>query len=221
MPSVAYLVARSHPDHIIGRDNQLPWHLGTDLRNFRAKTLDHAVVMGRKTLDSIGRALPDRINIVLSRTPIPEQSNVVWARDPESAIYFADVHSIRLMQKQFYVIGGEHIFNVFNDYVNKVWLTDVFTGPINGDAKFEYAFDIREWRYLWERDYSASDVDEFPFRISFLLRRKPIHRYKMASQFLKKDFDVSLWWDKYVSLMESPDVDIIPENTQIALNLGG
>lgn len=221
MPSVAYLVARSYPDRIIGRDNQLPWHLRTDLRNFREKTLGHAVVMGRKTFESIGKPLPDRINIVLSREPIPESSGVVWARNPESAVYYADLYSIVRMQKEFFVIGGEHIFNIFNDLVNKVWLTDVFTGPINGDAKFDYEFESREWQYFWQRDYSPSEFDEFAFRISFLIRKKSIHRYKVQSQFVRKDFDIALWWDRYSELMDEPDVIEIPTNVQMVFDLGG
>eukprot|EP01035_Chromulina_nebulosa_P065198 gene65198-89207_t len=68
MPSIASVVARSYPDHIIRIDNSLPWHLKTDLRLFKQRTQGHAVIMGRKTFESIGKPLPNRTNIILSRS---------------------------------------------------------------------------------------------------------------------------------------------------------
>jgi dihydrofolate reductase len=217
MPSVAYMVARSHPDRVIGRDNLLPWHLRTDLANFREKTLGHAVIMGRKTFESIGRPLPHRLNIVIARSQIGESKNVVWARNPETAMFLADVHSIRNMHKQFFVVGGEEVFSLFNSFVNKVWLTQVFTGPINGDAKFEYEFEPREWRYFWERDFPVSDSDEFAFRISLLLRRTPIHRYRVEAEFLRQNFDLSSWWESYEALAAVPDPEQPPASAQLVL----
>src|SRR5688572_22376301 len=101
MPSATSVVARSWPDLVIGIENKLPWHLGTDLRHFRKRTEGHAVVMGRKTFESIGRPLPRRQNIVLSRTQIPDQKGVQWAPNVETALLIADVFSICNFKKQF------------------------------------------------------------------------------------------------------------------------
>jgi dihydrofolate reductase len=219
MPSVAYLVARSYPDRFIGRDNQLPWHLGTDLRNFKRLTLNHAVIMGRKTYESIGRPLPRRVNIVLSRTEIEERPNLFWARDPETATYLADLHSIYLMQKQFFVIGGEHIFSIYRHLVSKVWLTEVYGGRINGDAKFEDDFHRREWRYFREDDHPASEKDEYPFRISVLLRWKSIHRERLREEFVRRNPDIEEWLEDYSELLRQESERETLEQSEEQLNL--
>jgi dihydrofolate reductase len=188
MPSATYIVARSHPDHVIGVDNRLPWRLKTDLQPFKRRTMGHAIVMGRKTLESIGnRPLPGRLNIVLSRTPIAEREGLQWARDPETALLLADAYSIINRNKQFFVIGGEKIYDVFFKYVNTVWLTEVFCGRINGDAKFPYEFPTSDWRTPFEWDFPKSEVDEWGFRISWRARRKPQHRERSKEEFIKVD----------------------------------
>jgi dihydrofolate reductase len=219
MPSIAYLVARSYPDHFIGRDNQLPWHLRTDLRNFRRLSWDHAIIMGRKTFDSIGRPLPGRLNIVISRQEMRESENLVWAHDPESALFYADMYSVYAKKKQVFIIGGEKIFSAYEKVLNKVWLTEVFTGPINGDAKFEMNFEISEWRYLWEQDYPASDFDDFPFRISVLMKRRAQHRTRLRDDFLKHDAGISQWLEAYDAAWTQPEVEEIPKGSQLELDL--
>jgi dihydrofolate reductase len=183
MPSAVSIVARSYPDRIIGIENRLPWHLGTDLKNFKALTQGHAIIMGRKTFESLGRPLPNRVNIVLSRSPIDDTDKVKWARDPETALLLADFYSICMGRNQFFVIGGENIYEIFDKYINKIFLTDVNSGPINGDAKFDFDFDASEWYYRYEREFPKSSVDDFSFRISYLVRRKPEHRQRMITEF--------------------------------------
>src|SRR5690606_15502893 len=124
----------------------------TDLKHFKHRTQGHAVIMGRKTFESIGHPLPNRQNIILSRKPVDDRENVRWASDPETALLIADQFSIINLKKEFFVIGGEEIYNLFHKYINVVFLTDVFTGHINGDAKFEKDFDGREWWFRFEKD---------------------------------------------------------------------
>ncbi|RYG87700.1 MAG: dihydrofolate reductase [Alphaproteobacteria bacterium] len=183
MPSAAAIVARSWPDHVIGVDNKLPWHLRTDLQNFKKLTSGHAIIMGRKTYASIGRPLPNRHNIVLSRTPVDEASGLQWARDIETALLLADVHSIINRKTEFFVIGGEQIYELFLKYINRVYLTEVFA-RVNGDAKFDYEFDRKVWRYKREDEYPATDVDDHAFRISELVKLKPFHRFESKMRFL-------------------------------------
>ena len=190
MPSATSIVARSYPDRVIGVDNQLPWRLGTDLSHFKKKTEGHAIIMGRKTFESLGKALPNRINIVLSRSPIEETANVMWAGNPETALLLADAHSIFLHQKEFFVIGGEKIYSIFFKYINKIWLTDVYCGRINGDAKFDYEFSPKDWYFPSEVEYDSSERDEWKFRISLIMRRKQVHRRRSKDEFLKVDLDI-------------------------------
>lgn len=183
MPSAVSVVARSYPDRIIGIENRLPWHLGTDLKNFRALTQGHVIVMGRKTFDSIGKPLPKRINIVLSREKIPDSESVKWVNNLETALLLADYYSILMDKSQFFVIGGENIYSLFEKHIHKIFLTDVFTGNINGDAKFDFEFPSDEWYFKYEKEFPVSDIDDFSFRISYLVRRRWKHRQRFIDEY--------------------------------------
>lgn len=197
MPSAVTVVARSYPDRIIGIENKLPWHLGTDLKNFRSLTQDHAIIMGRKTFESIGRPLPKRINIVLSREPFEDTENLKWAKNPETALLLADYYSICRGASQFFIIGGENIYGVFDKWINKIFLTDVNTGHINGDAKFDYDFDPKEWFFRYEKEFPKSEVDDFSFRISYLVRRKNEHRQRAITEFKESHPLFEKNWDSF------------------------
>lgn len=98
------LIVATTLNSVIGKDNQIPWHLPADLAWFRQNTTGKPVIMGRKTFESIGRPLPKRTNIVLSRQPF-EREGVVWKDSLESAVYFVrDFDEIMLL-------GGESYSN--------------------------------------------------------------------------------------------------------------
>ncbi|MBB4195548.1 dihydrofolate reductase [Rhizobium aethiopicum] len=218
MPSATSIVARSYPDNIIGVENRLPWHLRTDLQLFKRRTSGHAIIMGRKTFESLGnRPLPNRTNIILSRSEILSNSpDIRWARDVETALLFADVSSIIAGKLEFFVIGGEQIYKIFERYINQVFLTEVFCGPINGDAKFETDFEKdavgskSEWKRGFEDEYPKSEHDQFPFRITRYERRKPEHRFKSKEEFMGREPD----FDKYFELYEKKVVASDSEGVQ-------
>lgn len=200
MPSATAIAARSYPDKIIGVDNKLPWHLGTDLKLFREKTLNHAVIMGRKTFESIGKSLPSRLNIVVSTRYYDDNNNIKFARDGETALFLADIYSIINGKKEFFVIGGEIMYNLFRRYINRVYLTEVFCGNINGDAKFDLEFrENSEWRTHKEREFPKTAIDDFAFRITEYIRYKPSHRFRTKEEFMGRAPDI----DKYISLYQT------------------
>lgn len=209
MPSITLLVARSYPDNVIGIENRLPWRLGTDLRLFKKRTKDHSVVMGNKTFKSIGKPLPNRTNVVLSRSPVDEYGSVVWAKNVEDALFRSDVDTICRFQKEFFVIGGEQIYKAFELYINKVYLTEVFCGNINGDAKFEQEFDVTgtdsEWKFHGEQEYPKSEIDEYPFRITCFRRRVQRHRYRVETEFMGRDEDVRPKLSQYELVLDRPE----------------
>jgi dihydrofolate reductase len=211
MPSATSIVARSYPDKIIGVENRLPWHLGTDLKLFKERTQGHAIIMGRKTMESIGRALPNRTNIVLSRTEIDEKGGVKWAQNVSTALFLADIATIYSGKEEFFVIGGEQIYSLFSAYINNIYLTDVFCGSINGDAKFDIDFSDsqkngkNEWISGKEDEYSKSDIDDFPFRITKYRRRVPMHRYRMKEQFMGRVPDFISFFEAYEAKINSQD----------------
>lgn len=219
MPSATYIVARSFPDRIIGIDNKLPWHLKTDLQHFKRTTTGHAILMGRKTLESLGRPLPNRMNIVLSRTEIVESDNLRWAPNPETALLLADAYTIYNRQKQFFVIGGEKIYDVFFQYVNVVWMTEVFCGRINGDAKFNYDFPVEEWRTPWEWEFPKTSFDDWPFRVSWRARRRPRHRERSKEDFIKNDFGVLARLDGWYPAQPERVLQDLEAEAQLAFDL--
>ncbi|WFU03830.1 dihydrofolate reductase [Rhizobium sp. CB3171] len=216
MPSAFSIVARSYPDQIIGVDNSLPWHLRTDLQLFRKRTVDHAVIMGRKTFESIGRPLPNRTNIILSRTEpdfLEKFPSLKWAQNPETALFIADVDSIISGKMQFFIIGGDQIYKVFGSYINTIFVTDVYCGHINGDAKFDVDFGARspgekgEWMVKWEEEYPKTEFDEYPFRVTRYNRRKPFHRYRVKEELMGRvpDFDELLEQYELKLALEPPE----------------
>lgn len=103
---------------------------------------------------------------------------------------------------EFFVIGGEQIYAALGKYFNRIFVTDVYCGNINGDAKFDVNFDSdagkrSEWITVQEDDYPKSDVDEFPFRITEYRRRLPPHRYRMKEELMGRNANIEEYWEQY------------------------
>jgi dihydrofolate reductase len=201
MPSISFVVARSEPGHVIGCDNKLPWHLKTDLKNFRKITTNHVVIMGRKTFDSIGKPLPNRINVVLT-TRMPSdlvmklsEKNLFFAENKDSALYFADLFSFLNGYKDIFVIGGGVVYEEFKQTFNKIYLTEVYGPRIVGDAHFNYDFDPKEWTLESEDRIASSEADEFPFSFKVLKKREArrYDRSRSLSSFLTLDGNLKTW----------------------------
>lgn len=124
------LIAAFADQQVIGKDNQLLWHLSEDLKRFKRLTSGHAVIMGRKTHESIGRPLPDRQNIVLSREPHtdPVPDTVFWKTNWRDAVSCA--HS-----SEIFVIGGAQIYELALPHADLLYLTRVH-GHFEGDTFF-------------------------------------------------------------------------------------
>ena len=183
MPSIAYVVARSYPGNVIGCENRLPWHLRSDMKRFRQITKNHVVIMGRKTLESIGKPLPDRINIVLSRHPEKDQPHLVWAKNKETALFLADVYSIMNGQSEFFVIGGSEVYRIFESDFYRIHLTEVFA-QVEGDAHFNFKFDKRKWKVSFEEDAPADEENDYASRYMILDNREENKRYRFSREFL-------------------------------------
>jgi dihydrofolate reductase len=117
------------PDRIIGRDGTLPWHLPDDLAFFKKTTSGHAIVMGRKTFDSIGRPLPKRQNIVITRDPHWSHEGVDVIHDP------AELSSIVRVPGEVYIIGGAEIYQAFLPLMDALLITHV-DDSYPGDTRF-------------------------------------------------------------------------------------
>lgn len=137
------LLAAVGRNQVIGTDGQLPWHLPEDLRHFKATTMGHPMIMGRKTFDSIGRALPGRRTIVLSR-------NASWSHaEVEVAHSFPEALALAGPADEVFVVGGGLVYAEALPFANRLVLTEVDAEP-DGDALFP-SWDRAEWTEV-ERD---------------------------------------------------------------------
>lgn len=130
------LIAAVGSNGVIGRDNDLPWRIREDLQHFKQVTLGHTLVMGRKTYDSIGRPLPGRRTVVVTRQPDWSAAGVEAANDLETALKLAD-------GKDVYVAGGGEIYRAALPYADRLELTEVDQSPA-GDVTFP-VFDRSHW----------------------------------------------------------------------------
>jgi dihydrofolate reductase len=213
LPSISYIVARSSPGNIIGRNNQLPWHLATDLQRFKKITFGNVIIMGRKTFLSIGKPLPGRVNVVLSGKSEPNIENSfwhrqetmrLWAGNRESALFFADVFSIAKGRSDFFVIGGSEMYRLFGDLFNKIYLTEVVTGtdlkPESGDAVFDFKIDNRKWRTIERSEVPAGPKDDYPSLFTVLERRTKNVRYVEVEDYFTAMDTKRIWLEKQLDL---------------------
>lgn len=115
---------------VMGKDNQMPWHIPNDFKYFKERTMHHTIVMGRKTFDSIGRVLPEREHIVLTR------SNPSLPEDVEIVHNFNEiVERYANLEEEVFIIGGANVFEQFLPYVNIMYITEIDEG-FEGDIYF-------------------------------------------------------------------------------------
>ena len=137
-PAISMIVARSR-NHVIGRDNQMPWKISADLQFFKRITMGHPVIMGRKTWESIGRPLPGRRNIVVSRNPDLQLTGAELAGSLDEALN-------RLSEfPRVFVIGGEQLFRQGFKKADCLYLTEIDIDVEGGDTFFEVP-NPSEWK---------------------------------------------------------------------------
>jgi len=134
---ITIIVARS-TQGVIGRDNELPWRLPADLKHFKNTTLGHPIIMGRNTWESLGRPLPDRRNIVISRTP------GFSAEDAETFSSLEDALSACETFDQVFIIGGAQVYEQAIEFADEMIITEVQIDVV-GDAHFP-EFEEEDWR---------------------------------------------------------------------------
>ncbi len=153
--AIEFVVAVAEND-VIGRDNRLPWRLPADLRRFKAITLGHDVLMGRKTHESIGRALPGRRNLVLTR-----QRGVV-APGCTAVATIAQALAAGRPDRTIMVIGGGEVYRLCLPFALRIHLTLVHTCIAGGDAHFKDWHDAG-WRETARERHQADAVHEFDY----------------------------------------------------------
>jgi dihydrofolate reductase len=164
------LIAAVAENRVVGRNNQLPWYLPEDLRYFKRVTMGKPVLMGRKTFESIGRPLPGRSNIVVSRQTGLEIEGVRVVADVESGIALASAQAEIDGLDELMVIGGAEIYALCLPLAQRLYLTEVHGEP-EGDVWFP-CWDRGEWRECQRERHAASDNNPFDYSFVVYERRQ-------------------------------------------------
>lgn len=148
----------------IGQENTIPWRLKSDMLRVKELTTNQTIIMGRKTLDSIGKALPNRINRVLTRNKdsLNHYSNI--------EIYSDDSILENIETEKAYIFGGGTIYNKFFDKCDEMFITEVDT-IVDADTKFP-DFDENEWDLLSREEFKKDDKNEFNYSFLHYIRKR-------------------------------------------------
>lgn len=163
MIRLAIIVAAAE-NGVIGRDNALPWKLPEDMRHFRRVTMGKPIIMGRKTFESIGQALPGRTNIVITHNPAFRAEGAKMASSLEEALQLAEHTASVDGVEEVVVIGGSEIYRVALPLADRLYITEVHAS-VEGDAVLP-PVEWGEWREL-SREHHAAQASN-PYDYSFV-----------------------------------------------------
>ncbi|WP_205342038.1 type 3 dihydrofolate reductase [Denitrificimonas caeni] len=149
------LIVAATRNQVIGRDNQMPWHLPADLRYFKQQTLGKPIIMGRKTWESLGRPLPGRLNIVISRQADVELTGADVFADLEAAIQRGQEWAAEQGVDEVMVIGGGQLYQQALKLAQRVYLTRIDL-ELEGDTFFP-VLDAQQWRQTDAQAHPAQD----------------------------------------------------------------
>ena len=151
------LIVAMTKDRVIGIENGMPWHLPGDFKYFKQTTMKKPVVMGRKTFDSIGSALPGRVNIVITRDASWQAEGTITATSVEYAMEMAEQMAVVNGVDEIMIIGGANIYEQTIDTADKLYITQVDT-DVAGDAYFP-AVDNNTWQTTsTSEDFTENDI---------------------------------------------------------------
>ena len=167
-PIIAMVVARAE-NGAIGIGGELPCRLSTDLKQFRKVTLGKPIIMGRRTFQSLPRALDRRLNIVLSREPGFIAPGAIVAGSLEEGLAHARRAAQEAGVEEIMVIGGDDVFRAVMPLAKRIYLTEVHATP-GADTWFK-DFNLKDWRELSRERHEPGPKDEYPF--SFVLLERP------------------------------------------------
>ncbi|WP_404342930.1 type 3 dihydrofolate reductase [Pseudoalteromonas mariniglutinosa] len=150
------MIAAMANNRIIGKDNQMPWHLPADLQHFKKVTMDKPVIMGRKTFESIGRPLPGRRNIIITRNSDYSAAGIEVVNSPEAALaLISDVEEVM-------VIGGGNIYQQFLADADTLYLTFIDL-DVEGDTQFPNYEKVAQWQLREEQKKQPDNKNSYAY----------------------------------------------------------
>jgi dihydrofolate reductase len=159
---IASIFAMSE-NRVIGKDNKLPWHLPADLKFFKATTLNHPILMGRKTFESIGKPLPQRTSIIITRQPGYQTPGALIVNS-----LTAGIKAGLALKEDIFIIGGAEILKEALPLVDTMYLTRIHA-TFNGDV-FYPEYNEQEWQEIWREDHEPDEKNHFPYSFLKLIR---------------------------------------------------
>ncbi|MGE4417391.1 MAG: dihydrofolate reductase [Marinobacterium sp.] len=161
------MIAVQSQNRVIGNNNKLPWYLPEDLKYFKRVTLGKPIIMGRKTFESIGRPLPGRTNIIITRNPdwTHDGAGVRVVHSLQQAIELAESLALVNGFEESLVIGGAEIYALALPQADRLYLTQVHA-EVQGDAHFP-PLDPSQWQEMAREDFSA--IEPNPYDYSFIV----------------------------------------------------
>lgn len=161
MLSIIVAAARNNA---IGKNNQLLWHMPADLKFFKETTVGHPVVMGRKTFDSVGKPLPKRRNIVITRNPDFSAEGVEVCLSLEDALGLLD------NKEENFIVGGSEIYKMSLPYCDRIYFTEI-DGDFEADTFFP-EIDAEEWHLISKEEHHADERNPYNYRFLTYERTK-------------------------------------------------
>ncbi len=163
------LIAAVAKNRVIGRSGKIPWRLPADMAYFKRVTMGRALIMGRKTLEAIGRPLPGRTNIVLTRNAAYARPGVIVARSAGEALEKA--RAADGADAEVFVIGGAEVYALFFDSADRLYITEI-DAEFQGDELFP-EIDECEWRRIRTTPSAPDGAHSFAFGFSIYERIRP------------------------------------------------
>lgn len=149
------IIVATSENQVIGNENALIWHVSADLKRFKQLTTGHTILMGRKTFESIGKALPNRRNIVISRNPNFQAEGCETVASIEDALQLVE------NEEEVFIIGGGTIYREMWDRADRLYLTLVHA-IVDGDTVVP-AIDDRKWKQVSREDFQAGEKDDYNY----------------------------------------------------------
>ena len=160
------LVVAAAKNNAIGKDGKMPWHLSNDMKHFKNVTWGMPIVMGRKTFESLGKALPGRKNIVISRQENWKTEGTTVVKNIDEALDSAIITDA----KEIMVIGGGEIYKLLFSNAKRIYLTRVDAEP-DADTYFP-SIDVREWELISQKDHEADEKNDYNYSFQVWERKE-------------------------------------------------
>jgi len=154
------IIAAVSDNNVIGRNNDLPWRLSSDLKRLKALTMGHHMIMGRRTWESVGKPLPGRVILVITHRQDIAMENVVPVPTVEKALELARGDD------EVFIAGGANVYEQTLHFADRMYLTRVHA-EVEGDTFFPEFDDVTEWKLVDSEHWEADEKNQYPY--SFLM----------------------------------------------------